>query len=328
MILEIENLNITFDTRRGPLHCTRNVSFHLKEAQTLGIVGESGCGKSVTSLAIMGLLPPTAHVTASKFQVFNEDWVKLPMKQKRKYLGKDLSMIFQDPMQALNPTFTVGYQLAESIKSHLIDSSLTRKEIKERSIELLQQVGIPSPEKRLQSYAHELSGGMCQRIMIACAIACRPKLLIADEPTTALDVSIQAQILELLKDLQEKYKMGLILISHDVAVVSQMTKNIQVMYAGEIVEKGLTEKIVSKAQHPYTEGLLKSLPENYLQYDERKKLYSLEGIVPDLMDRPFGCQFHPRCPYVQEDCKRGQIIPMTKENDNQEARCLYPLGSS
>lgn len=256
-LLEIENLNIKIDTLRGTLHAIDNVSLHVEKGETLGVVGESGSGKSLTSLSVIGLLPTVANVTADKLQFNGHDLLTMPERQKRKLRGSKISMIFQDPMTSLNPSFTVGYQLNEVMAIHQGGS---RKERRKKSIELLDRVGIPHPEARLNVYPHQLSGGMCQRVMIATAIACQPDLLIADEPTTALDVTIQKQILDLLRDLQKERGMAMILITHDIGVVAQMSNRIAVMYAGKVVETGDARQVLHDPQHRYTKALLACLP--------------------------------------------------------------------
>lgn len=256
-LLEIENLNIMIDTLRGTLHAIDNVSLQVEKGETLGVVGESGSGKSLTSLSVIGLLPTVANVTADKLQFNGQDLLTMPERQKRKLRGSKISMIFQDPMTSLNPSFTVGYQLNEVMAIHQGGS---RRERRRKSIELLDRVGIPNPEARLNVYPHQLSGGMCQRVMIATAIACQPDLLIADEPTTALDVTIQKQILDLLRDLQQERGMAMILITHDIGVVAQMSNRIAVMYAGKIVETGDARQVLHDPQHRYTKALLACLP--------------------------------------------------------------------
>jgi len=320
MLLQIENLNVVFATRRGPLHAVRDLSLRLQEGETLGIVGESGCGKSITSLAIMGLLPPNAQVTAERMTLMDHDLQRLTEQQFQRVRGKDVAMIFQDPMSSLNPSFTVGFQLAETLKAH---EKIRGAALRDRMIQLLRQVGLPSPEMQLSRYPHQLSGGMSQRVMIAMAVACRPRLLIADEPTTALDVTIQAQILALLQELQREYGMGLILITHDLGVVNRISHKLAVMYAGEVVEAGLTREIIQNPRHPYTAGLLNCLPEMHWQEAKNLRLPSIPGLVPDLVHRPAGCQFHPRCPRAQGDCRRT-AIPL-RDMSGRLTRCLYPM---
>lgn len=319
MLLEIDNLNLKFKTSKGIIHAIRDLSFNLNEGETLGIVGESGCGKSITNLAIMGLLPDTAILSADKLDFKGQDLLTLKERQWQKLRGGDIAMIFQDPMTALNPCFTVGYQIEETLSLHRKD--LTKVERKEFAIDLLDQVGIPAPNERSKSYAHELSGGMSQRVMIAQAIACNPKLLIADEPTTALDVTIQDQILKLLKTIQKKNKMAMILVTHDLGVVAENADRIQVMYAGEVIETGRASEVINNSHHPYTQGLLNSLP-GKSDGGFRTPLPSISGMVPDLRARPEGCQFNPRCPYVQEDCK--EAMPHLS-NGEHGVSCYHPI---
>jgi len=317
MLLDVQNLSITFDTQAGPLKAVREISFSIEKGETLGIVGESGCGKSITSLALMGLLPETAHVSADQLNFAYSPLLSLKEKQWQKIRGAEIGMIFQDPMSALNPCFNVEQQLMETL---LIHKNLTRAEARERSIELLDQVGIPAPKERLKAYPHELSGGMSQRVMIAMAIACNPSLLIADEPTTALDVTIQDQILKLLKKLQKQNNMAMILVTHDLAVVANHSDQIQVMYAGEIVEKGITREIIEYPRHPYTYGLLNSLPATGHAF--REPLPSITGIVPDLFSRSPGCQFRPRCFKAQKKCQEN---PPLELGQGRELRCYLPI---
>jgi len=321
MLLEINKLNISFDTLRGDLPAIKDLDLFINAGETLGIVGESGCGKSITSLATMGLLPPTATVTAEKLAFEGKELLTASEKEMRRLRGGDMAMIFQDPMTSLNPSFTVGFQLTETLKVHQGGS---KKENWDKAIELLRQVGIPAPETRINAYPHQLSGGMCQRVMIAIAIACRPKLLIADEPTTALDVTIQAQILSLLQELQKEYQMGLILITHDIGVVAQMADRIMVMYAGQCVESGATKDVISKPRHPYTEGLLASLP-GAQESKNKTHLSSIPGMVPDLINRPNGCQFHPRCNYADENCKTKN--PDYEQKGERFIRCFNEVNS-
>lgn len=317
MLLKVKNLSISFSTPKGVITAVRNISFELKQGETLGVVGESGCGKSLTNLAIMGLLPNNATVTADQLEFNGIDLLKLKESRWQEIRGGEMSMIFQDPMSALNPCFTVKKQICETLKIH---SKISDKEATEKAKDLLNLVGIPAPTERLRCYPHELSGGMSQRVMIAMAIACNPKLLIADEPTTALDVTIQDQILRLLKDLQEKTNMAMILVTHDLGVVAQNANYIQVMYAGEIVESAPAHSIVAEAIHPYTRGLLKSLPGTHTKF--RQRLPSIEGMVPDLFSRPLGCQFAPRCELARHECHHGHPA---LEGDIHAWRCPFAL---
>ncbi len=316
-LLQVEELSVEFGTKSRPFRAVDRVSFSIAPGQKLGIVGESGSGKSVTSLAVMGLIDFPGRVSAAKMMYKNQDLLSLPAKQKRKLVGKEIAMIFQDPTASLNPCYTVGYQLMETLKVH---EGGTKSSQQKRAIELLNQVGIPDPKMRLGAYPHQLSGGMSQRVMIATAIACNPALLIADEPTTALDVTIQAQIMDLLDELQAKHSMGLILITHDLALVSQSCDDIIVMYAGQIVETGSVTDLFERAAHPYTEALLSALPE---RNEGKTRLATIPGVVPGEFDRTQGCLLHPRCKYVQEKCC-SQEPPMQMIN-GRGVRCFFPL---
>jgi len=311
-LLEIANLTVEFATATGSLRAVDGVNLSVNEGEIVSIVGESGSGKSVAMLALMGLLPWTAKVSADSMLFDGQDLLGMNDKQRRKIIGKDISMIFQEPMTSLNPCFTVGYQITEVLCQHFGGS---RRSYNKRAIELLHQVGIPAPETRLNSYPHQLSGGMCQRVMIAMMIACKPKLLIADEPTTALDVTIQAQILELLIELQKSHGMALILITHDMAVVAETAERVVVLYAGQQVEHRSVEELFKSPQHPYSEALLNALPERA----QEKLLNAIPGVVPGQMDRPKGCLFNPRCSYAQELCR--QQTPELQDG----ILCHYPL---
>ena len=314
-LLSIKNLNVDFKTSGGVFRAVDNFNLTINEKDILAIVGESGSGKSVAMLALMGLLPWTATVTAEEIQFDNINLLNISAKDRKKIIGKDISMIFQEPMTSLNPCFTVGFQIKETLKTHLPE--LSRQQIHQRSIALLDQVGIPDSEKRLSAFPHQLSGGMNQRIMIAMAIACNPKVLIADEPTTALDVTIQAQILDLMLDLQKDNKMALILITHDMGVVAETAHTVSVQYAGQKMEEQSVQAIFQKPYHPYTAALLDALPEK----SHNKKLNTIEGVVPGQFDRPEGCLFSNRCPYVQDICK--QQIPSANAELGQ-VRCHFP----
>ncbi|HVK60913.1 MAG TPA: ABC transporter ATP-binding protein [Bdellovibrionales bacterium] len=313
-LLSVQNLSVAFETRRGLVNVIEDLSFELHRGRTLGIVGESGSGKSVTSLAIMGLLPPTAR-PAGKVLFDGKDLLKSSEGEMQKLRGGRLSMIFQDPMTSLNPSFTVGFQIEEALRTHGVKGNL-----QEKAADLLKQVGIPDPALRLSSYPHQLSGGMSQRVMIAMSIACSPDLLIADEPTTALDVTIQAQILALLKQIQVERKMGLILITHDIGVVAQMADDILVMYAGHVMEAGPKEEVIRRPKHPYTQALLASLPGSHSLGEFRSRLPTIPGLVPDLLHRPPGCQLNPRCPYVIDTCK--QAVPEARMIGATRVRCI------
>jgi len=311
-LLEIANLTVEFATATGSLRAVDGINLSVDEGEILAIVGESGSGKSVAMLALMGLLPWTAKVSADSMLFDGQDLLGMNDKQRRKIIGKDISMIFQEPMTSLNPCFTVGYQITEVLCQHFGGS---RRSYNNRAIELLHQVGIPAAETRLNAYPHQLSGGMCQRVMIAMMIACQPKLLIADEPTTALDVTIQAQILELLIELQKSHGMALILITHDMAVVAETAERVVVLYAGQQVEHRSVEELFKSPQHPYSEALLNALPERA----QEKLLNAIPGVVPGQMDRPKGCLFNPRCSYAQELCR--QQPPELQDG----ILCHYPL---
>jgi dipeptide transport system ATP-binding protein len=315
-LLEISNLTVEFQTASGPFRAVDGVTFAIDSNEVLAIVGESGSGKSVAVLAVMGLLPWTANVTADRMVFESTDLLSLSARQRRKIIGKDIAMIFQEPMSSLNPCFTVGFQLSEALKSHL---KLNRTERRERVISLLEQVGIPAPEKRLNAFPHQLSGGMNQRVMIAMAIACKPKLLIADEPTTALDVTIQAQILDLLVGLQRDNGMALILITHDMGVVAETAHRVAVQYAGQKVEEQKVIELFSKPHHPYTAALLAALPERATT----RLLPSIPGVVPGQHDRPAGCLFSPRCTHADDKCRRD--APKQQDISLGLARCHYPL---
>ena len=314
-LLKLENLSVTF----GNFRAVDQISYSVNEGEVLGIVGESGSGKSVSSLSLMGLIDYPGKVSADELTFMDQDLLSMPEAQRRKITGSDIAMIFQDPMTSLNPCFTVGYQIIEALKTH---QGGTKKELKKRAIELLTLVGIPAPETRLSAYPHQLSGGMSQRVMIAIAIACNPKLLIADEPTTALDVTIQAQIIDLLIDLQEQKQMGLVLITHDLALVAEVAHRVIVMYAGQIVESGPASEVFSAPQHPYTQALLASLPESAAG---KARLEALPGVVPGQYDRPKGCLLSPRCPYATDHCRN--VEPASQGPLERQVKCHTPLNA-
>lgn len=298
-VLEVKNLHVTFKTYGGEVKAVRGVTFDLYKGETLAIVGESGCGKSVTSNAIMGLIPqPPGRIANGQVLYKGRDLAKLSKKELRNIQGMDISMIFQDPMTALNPTLMIGEQLTEGIRTH---HGLSKAEAKKRAIEMLNLVGIPNPEERLKQYPHQFSGGMRQRIVIAIALICDPEVLIADEPTTALDVTIQAQILELFADIQARTGVSIILITHDLGVVAKIADRIAVMYAGKVIEIGTKRDIFYAQKHPYTKGLLRSVPRLDLLEEE---LQPIDGTPPDLFDPPVGCSFAARCPFAMEVCER------------------------
>ncbi len=299
-LLDISNLTVEFQTASGMFRAVDNTDIRCDRGEILSIVGESGSGKSVSMLALMGLLPWTANISADKIEFDGRDMRSIDKNARRKIVGKDMAMIFQEPMSSLNPCFTVGFQIGEVLKFHLgLDRATRRK----RTIELLEQVGIPAPESRLSVFPHQLSGGMSQRVMIAMALAADPKLLIADEPTTALDVTIQAQILELLVGLQKDKDMALILITHDMGVVAETAERVQVQYAGQKVEEQAVGNLFDKPHHPYTSALLSALPERATG----RELPSIPGVVPGQFDRPPGCLFAPRCSFAQDVCNKGVV---------------------
>ncbi|MCD7111152.1 ABC transporter ATP-binding protein [Rhizobium sp. DKSPLA3] len=315
-LLDIQNLTVEFQTSTGTFRAVDGVSLTCDTGEILSIVGESGSGKSVSMLAVMGLLPWTAKITADRMAFNGQDLLKLSPRNRRKIIGKDMAMIFQEPMSSLNPCFTVGFQLGESLRIHM---GLDRAARRARSIELLQLVGIPSPEDRLSNFPHQMSGGMSQRVMIAMALSCNPKLLIADEPTTALDVTIQAQILDLLVRLQRENGMALVLITHDMGVVAETAERVQVQYAGQKVEEQPVKALFRDPHHPYTAALLASLPER-AQIGER--LPSILGVVPGQHDRPQGCLFSPRCAFATDLCSRSVV---GQGPELGRALCNYPL---
>ncbi|WP_118867873.1 dipeptide ABC transporter ATP-binding protein [Haemophilus haemolyticus] len=316
-LLDVKELSVRFGDKNTPFKAVDRISYQVAQGEVLGIVGESGSGKSVSSLAIMGLIDHPGRVSAESLQFENTNLLTLESKAKRQLIGADVAMIFQDPMTSLNPAYTVGFQIMEALKTH---EGGTKKARKDRTLELLRLVGIPDPESRIDVYPHQLSGGMSQRVMIAMAIACRPKLLIADEPTTALDVTIQAQIMELLLELQKKECMSLILITHDLALVAEAADRIIVMYAGQIVEEGTAKDIFREPKHPYTQALLRSLPEFA---EGKSRLESLQGVVPGKYDRPTGCLLNPRCPYATEYCR--QVEPQLHHIGSRKVKCHTPL---
>lgn len=311
-LVEIENLSVDFQTASGLFRAVDGVNFHFDHDEVVAIVGESGSGKSVSMLALMDLLPWTATISADRMVFHGVDLLALSKKQRRELVGKEMAMIFQEPMTSLNPCFTVGFQLTEGIRKHL---GLSKKESAQRAIELLGKVGIPAPEKRMSAFPHQLSGGMNQRVMIAMMIACKPKLLIADEPTTALDVTIQAQILELLTELQRSENMALVLITHDMAVVAETADRVIVQYAGQQVEQQAVNDLFTQPLHPYTQALLQALPEKA----QGKRLPSIAGVVPGQNDRPTGCLFNPRCQFAQQRCR--DEAPLF----DGHVRCHFPL---
>jgi oligopeptide/dipeptide ABC transporter ATP-binding protein len=315
----VTGLRTSFQTERGEVRAVDGVDFRLERGRTLGIVGESGCGKSVTALSIMGLVPAPGRIADGAVRFDGVDLLKLTAAKLRDLRGDQLSMIFQEPMSSLNPAFPVGDQIAEALIRH---RHLGRRAADAQAIEMLRRVRIPSPQTRARDYPHQLSGGMRQRVMIAMALACKPKLLIADEPTTALDVTIQAQILELMRALRAELGAAIILITHDLGVIAELADDVIVMYAGQVIERCSVERLFAEPQHPYTIGLLGSIPRLHL---ERKRLDAIEGFVPDLAALPSGCRFHPRCPFAVDQCRR-ELPPLLEVGKDHQAACwLAPL---
>jgi dipeptide transport system ATP-binding protein len=317
-LLDISNLAVEFQTHRGPFRAVDGIDLTVEEGKVLGIVGESGSGKSVSMLALMGLIAWPGRVTAERMSFAGRDLLALSPAERRRIVGKDIAMVFQEPITSLNPCFTVGFQIMETLKVH---EGGTRAERQRRAIELLGQVGIPAPETGLSAFPHQLSGGMNQRVMIAMAIACHPKLLIADEPTTALDVTIQAQILQLLLELQRQRGMALVLITHDMGVVAETAQRVTVMYAGQQVEEQPVDRLFARPRHPYTAALLDALPERSAV---KTRLSTIPGVVPGIEDRPKGCLFHPRCRYAQERCVR-EMPRLEGDVAKGRVRCHFPL---
>ena len=318
-LLEIADLRVSFRSRAGEIRAVRGVNLSLGEGQTLGIVGESGSGKSVTVRALMGILPERTAVVTGSARFEGADLLALTRRERRKYLGRDLAMVFQDPMRSLNPTMQIGRQIVEAIRNH---ERVDAEQARAKAIDLLRQVRMSVPETRFHQYPHQLSGGMRQRVMIAIAIACRPRLLIADESTTALDVTTQAQIMELFRDLQQELKMGLVLVSHDLALTARYTDRLAVMYAGRIVESGVTADVFNRPRMPYTKGLLESVPRRGANRHER--LPTITGSPPDSLEVARGCAFQPRCPYATDRCAAEQPELVRAEGEQMYA-CWNPL---
>jgi len=316
-LLDIKNLSVEFTTRAGTFRAVDGIDLTVDEGEVVGIVGESGSGKSVTSLAVMGLLGSNGKILADRMLFAGKDLLTLPPAQRRAITGKDVAMVFQEPMTSLNPCFTVGFQIMETLRVH---EGLSGKALRNRAIDLLDQVGIPAPETRLSAFPHQLSGGMSQRVMIAIAIACNPRLLVADEPTTALDVTIQKQILDLLVRLQRERGMALILITHDMGVVAETAQRVVVMYAGQVAETRPVAALFERPRHPYTGALLDALPERALG---KRRLPTIPGMVPGIADRPAGCLFSPRCRFADDRCRTER--PALFDIDDGKARCFYPL---
>ena len=325
-ILEVKDLVVEFNTDRGLITAVNGVNFEVYRGKTLGIVGESGSGKSVSALAIMGLIPnPPGRVKSGIIKYNGENLLDKQVSEMRKIRGNKIAMIFQEPMTSLNPVFTVGNQIEEVLKLH--QPELSKEERLVKGVEMLSLVGIPSPEKRYKEYPHQLSGGMRQRVMIAIALACKPDILIADEPTTALDVTIQAQILELMNKLQKELGMGIIMITHDLGVVAETCDDVAVMYCGKIVERSDVKSIFNNPKHPYTKGLIESIPSfDSTTGASRDRLPTIEGMVPSLFELPDGCSFQDRCQYSKEDCRGKSGSPSLSEVEKgHQVSCFHPL---
>jgi dipeptide transport system ATP-binding protein len=317
-LLDIQNLSVQFPSSAGVMRAVDDVTLSVDEGEVLGVVGESGSGKSVTMLALMGLVGYPGRITAKRLAFAGRDLMSLSDRERRKLTGKDVAMIFQEPTTSLNPCFTIGFQLVETLRLH---EGMDRAMARRRAVELLAQVGIPAPESRLKAFPHQLSGGMNQRVMIAMAIACNPRLLIADEPTTALDVTVQAQILDLLLSLQRERGMALVLITHNMSVVAETAQRVMVMYAGQIMEEQPAASLFDAPQHPYTAALLAALPE---RSEGLERLATIPGVVPGLYDRPNGCLFSPRCTHATQHCRA--VRPDLRTWMSGQIRCHYPLG--
>jgi oligopeptide/dipeptide ABC transporter ATP-binding protein len=318
-LLSVDELAVEFHTRRGTVYAVNGVSFEIGTGQTLGIVGESGCGKSVTALALLGLLPRAGRVSNGTARFEGRNLLGLKDRELRRIRGREIAMIFQDPMTSLNPVLTIGRQIREALETHF---GLNRKEAEERAAELIDRVGIPSPRARLRDYPHQFSGGMRQRAMIAMALACKPKLLIADEPTTALDVTIQAQILDLLRGLVAEENAALILITHDLGVVAGMCERVNVMYAGMFMETGSADQLFGSPRHPYTLGLLQSVPR--LDAARRARLQPIEGAPRNMLSPPTACPFQPRCRYEVEQ-SRLEVPPLVEIEPGHNVACFNPV---
>jgi len=321
--LDVQNLKVSFSTPKGKLTAVNGISFQLNQGETLALVGESGCGKTVSALSILRLLPePPAEISSGKILFSGKNLLSLNAKALQDLRGHSISMIFQDPMTSLNPVLTIGEQMAETLLRH---TTMNRQEALKKSAELLSRVELPSPKEKLKHYPHQLSGGMRQRIMIAMALACAPKILIADEPTTALDVLIQAQILELLENLKKETGMSILIITHDLGVVAEIAQRVLVMYAGEIVESGPTHALLENPLHPYTKGLIASVPK-LGTLNKKARLEEITGNVPSLDQRPLGCAFHPRCAWAIEKCK-SQKPQLREEKGQRQWSCHLEPGS-
>jgi oligopeptide/dipeptide ABC transporter ATP-binding protein len=318
-VLEVRNLKTQFLTDDGIVKAVDDVSFSLGTGKTLGLVGESGSGKSVTALSIARLIDRPGQIVGGEILLEGQDVLSLPESEMRRLRGRKVAMIFQEPMTALNPVLTIGYQIAESVLAH---ETVSKAEAWNRAVDAMKSVSIPDAGRRAKDYPHQLSGGMRQRVMIAMALVSNPTLLIADEPTTALDVTIQAQILELLAELRERYHLSLMLISHDLGVIAEVSDSVAVMYAGKIVETGPADKVFEEARHPYTQGLLRSIPKLGSSIDKKQRLEVIEGVVPSLLNLPPGCAFAPRCDKRTEECSAGPI-GLDTVGDGHYARCIH-----
>jgi oligopeptide/dipeptide ABC transporter ATP-binding protein len=325
-LLEVKDLRTHFPTRAGLVKAVDGVSFYVDRGELLGLVGESGCGKSITALSVMRLIAPPGKIVSGQINFDDKDLLKLSDEEMRQMRGDDIAMIFQDPMTSLNPVFKVGEQIAEALRLH---RKLSRSQAREATIEAMREVAIPDPARRVDDYPHQLSGGMRQRVMIAMALACDPKLLIADEPTTALDVTIQAQILELLNELRKQRELAVLLITHDLGVVAEVADRVAVMYTGRIVEESPVDELFARPKHPYTEGLLRSVPKLTSEFVAKKeRLETIEGVVPRPTDLPPGCHFAPRCPHRMPRCT-DEAIPLYALDGGVKVRCvLYDLAAA
>ncbi len=316
-LLEVEDLSVAFETARGRFNAVEAVDLTVAPGEVLCVVGESGSGKSVSVLAVMGLLPPTGRVSAKTIAFKSRELRSLSSRARRRLTGRDVAMVFQEPTSSLNPCYPIGWQIGEALRVH---HTVPRNQVRRRATELLAQVGIPAPEQRLRAFPHQLSGGLNQRAMIAMAIACKPALLIADEPTTALDVTVQKGVLDLLLGLQREYRMGLLLITHDMGVVAETAQRVQVMYAGQVMEEQPAAALFAHPRHPYTAALLDALPE---RAEGKSRLPTIPGVVPGIDDRPAGCLFAPRCRWATPRCtvERPLLLPTM----GAKVRCHYPL---
>ncbi|NNF16376.1 MAG: ABC transporter ATP-binding protein [Gammaproteobacteria bacterium] len=323
-VLTVKELVIEFQTERGVVRAVDGVSFELYAGQTLGIVGESGCGKTVTCLALLGLVPtPPGRIVSGSIELNGRNIVGLGDREMRNIRGRDISMIFQEPMTALNPVFTVGNQLCEVIRRH---TDATRRQAHAQAVEMLAVVGIPAPAKRMGDYPHQLSGGMRQRVMIAMALSCNPSVLVADEPTTALDVTTQAQVIEQMVLLQEQFDMAVILITHDLGVVAETCEDVMVMYCGQVIEQAPASGLFTRPSHPYTAGLLASIPR--IRRERLQELPVIRGMVPDLLSLPMGCRFSTRCEYADQRCQAQIPSLRTATGTDAAVACFKPLGEA